>query len=162
MRCKNLAMRVLAAEILCDALPRCENTSDVMPRCRPLSSLAFFSKKERWRKKQGLEGRGRSFDSYFSRGSRFGSITVCARDGSNGSGFRLRWLLWEEGLSASPYSVSRGVRFRFWLRFLKNRSGGSGSAFAFWKTGPTAQVSGSSLVLEPPVFYVEAALITFP
>ena len=37
MRCKNLAMRVLAAQILCDALPRCENTSDAMPRCRPLS-----------------------------------------------------------------------------------------------------------------------------
>ena len=40
MRCdaKILAMRVLAAEILCDALPRCENTSDAMPRCRPLST----------------------------------------------------------------------------------------------------------------------------
>ena len=39
MRCdaKILAMRVLAAEILCDVLPRCENTSDAMPRCRPLS-----------------------------------------------------------------------------------------------------------------------------
>ena len=36
---KILAMRVLAAEILCDALPRCENTSDAMPRCRPLSFL---------------------------------------------------------------------------------------------------------------------------
>ena len=38
MRCdaKILAMRVLAAEILCDALPRCENTSDAMPRRRPL------------------------------------------------------------------------------------------------------------------------------
>ena len=34
---KILAMRVLAAEILCDAPPRCENTSDVMPRCQPLS-----------------------------------------------------------------------------------------------------------------------------
>ena len=38
MRCKILAMCVLAAEILCDALPRCENTSDAMPRCRPLRS----------------------------------------------------------------------------------------------------------------------------
>ena len=38
MRCdaKILVMRVLAAEILCDAPPRCENTSDAMPRCRPL------------------------------------------------------------------------------------------------------------------------------
>ena len=27
---------VLAAEILCDAPPQCENTSDAMPRCRPL------------------------------------------------------------------------------------------------------------------------------
>ena len=41
MRCKNLAMRVLAAEILCDVLPRCENTSDAMPRCRPLSFWGF-------------------------------------------------------------------------------------------------------------------------
>ena len=34
MRCdaKILAMRVLAAEILCDALPRCENTSDMRRR----------------------------------------------------------------------------------------------------------------------------------
>ena len=40
MRCdaKILAMRILAAEILCDALPRCKNTSDAMPRCRPLRS----------------------------------------------------------------------------------------------------------------------------
>ena len=40
MRCdaKILAMRILAAEILCDALPRCRNTSDAMPRCRPLRS----------------------------------------------------------------------------------------------------------------------------
>ena len=40
MRCdaKILAMRVLAAEILCDAPPRCKNTSDAMPRCWPLSS----------------------------------------------------------------------------------------------------------------------------
>ena len=40
MRCdaEILAMRVLVAEILCDALPRCENTSDAMPRCCPLSS----------------------------------------------------------------------------------------------------------------------------
>ena len=43
MRCdaKSLAMRLLAAEILCDAPPRCENTSDAMPRCRPLSSHAL-------------------------------------------------------------------------------------------------------------------------
>ena len=38
---KILAMRVLAAEILCDATPRCENTSDAMPRCRPLRSRSF-------------------------------------------------------------------------------------------------------------------------
>ena len=40
MRCDAtiLALRVLAAEILCDAPPRCENTSDAMPRCRPLRS----------------------------------------------------------------------------------------------------------------------------
>ena len=40
MRCdaKILAMHVLATEILCDVPPRCENTSDAMPRCRPLRS----------------------------------------------------------------------------------------------------------------------------
>ena len=38
MRCdaKILAMRVIAAEILCDAVRRYEKTSDAMPRCRPL------------------------------------------------------------------------------------------------------------------------------
>ena len=46
MRCdaKILAMRVLVAEILCDALPRCENTSDAMPRCRPLSTQVAIVK----------------------------------------------------------------------------------------------------------------------
>ena len=34
---KILAMRILAAEILCDAFPRCKNSSDAMPRFRPLS-----------------------------------------------------------------------------------------------------------------------------
>ena len=34
--------RVLAAEILCDAFPRCENTSDAMPQCRPLR-LRYWS-----------------------------------------------------------------------------------------------------------------------
>ena len=47
MRCdaKILAMRVLAAEILCcarrcDALPRCENASDAMSRCAIQSKCA--------------------------------------------------------------------------------------------------------------------------
>ena len=30
------AMRILAAKSLCEALPRCVNTSDAKPRCRPL------------------------------------------------------------------------------------------------------------------------------
>ena len=40
MRCdaKILAMRLFAAEILCDVLPQCKNTSDAMPRYQPLKS----------------------------------------------------------------------------------------------------------------------------
>ena len=41
MRCDakswRCASRILAAEVLCDALPRCKNTSDAMLRCRSLS-----------------------------------------------------------------------------------------------------------------------------
>ena len=46
MRCdaKIVAIRVLVAEILCDALP-CENTSDAMPRCWPLSSGMRYREK---------------------------------------------------------------------------------------------------------------------
>ena len=74
---------------------------------------------------------------------RFGLVTVCARDGSNGSSFRFRWFLWEKGFSVFPYSVNRGVRFRCgchsWkmvptvpvllLRFWKNSSDSSGFRF---------------------------------
>ena len=38
IRCKTPSDARSLAEILCDAFPRCENTSDAIPRCRPLSS----------------------------------------------------------------------------------------------------------------------------
>ena len=65
MRCKNLAMRVLAAEILCDAMPRCENTSNAMPRCRPLRSREDFSRLfSRLSGGPGTGGPGRFFSDF--------------------------------------------------------------------------------------------------
>ena len=81
---------------------------------------------------------------------RFGSVMVCAWDGSSGSGFRFRWFLCKKGFSVFQYSLIG--------------KDGSGSGFGSWKTVPavpvplsvsgktvpTIPVSGSGSVPEPP------------
>ena len=54
-------------------------------------------------------------------------------NGLSGSGFRFRRFLWGGGFFRVSARINREGRLRFRFRFLKNGSGGSGSAFGSWE-----------------------------